>query len=87
MPETSDLRVATRRLKKKALEIAEGILNDSTHPLYNETFLAVIKNTVPRTQEITGEDGEAVQIKLVSYADNSRVIQSTDLPSGIIESV
>ena len=32
--------------------------------IYEQTFLTVLKNSVPRTQEITGEDGGAVTLQI-----------------------
>lgn len=69
MPETSELRNKTRLLKSKAIDKAIAVLSDPKDPLYNETYLTVLKNTVPRTQEITGEEGEAIQVSLVKYAE------------------
>lgn len=62
MPDTSFVRTQTRILKTKATEIAIAILQNANHELYKETFLTVLKNTVPRTQEITGEEGESISI-------------------------
>ncbi|MFP5260983.1 MAG: hypothetical protein ACLGJB_03655 [Blastocatellia bacterium] len=63
--ETAHVRNLARRVKQKALEIAEDVL---THPenypveLYHQTYLTTLKNAVPRTQEITGEDGEPIRL-------------------------
>jgi hypothetical protein len=51
--ETAPIRAKTRRVKDKALDIAEDILlNPGKHckELYESTFLTVFKNAVPRTQ-------------------------------------
>lgn len=78
MPEISAIRTETRRLKSKATEIAIAILNNSEHELYKETFLTVLKNTVPRTQEITGEEGESIQIVIAkTIADKNGITPST----------
>ncbi len=38
--------------------------------LYKELLLTFAKNVVPRTQEITGEEGEAINIKVMKYGDS-----------------
>lgn len=70
--ETADIRNQTRRVKKLALDRAERILShpeDYSSDLYNETYIIVLKNSVPQTREITGEDGGALQVSLVKYAE------------------
>lgn len=63
--ETSALRNKARRVKDLALTRAENILS---HPenypkqVVEDTFQTVLKNAVPRTQEITGEEGEAIKL-------------------------
>ena len=81
--ETSDIRASTRRVKKLALDKAEYVLADPTHPLYNETYLIALKNSIPQTRELTGEEGEAINIKLTKYADNPTAlpIQTEELPT------
>ena len=68
--ETSDIRAITRRVKKLALEKAEAILKNPNDPLYKETFQIVLKNSVPQTRELTGEDGEAINVKVVNYGNS-----------------
>lgn len=63
--ETADLRNKARRVKNLALSKAIEILENPTkHPkeLYEQTYLTALKNSVPRTQEITGEEGASIQI-------------------------
>lgn len=84
MPETSAVRAIARRVKTKALEQAEFILENPhkvDKELYNETYLTVLKNSVPRTQEITGDDGEALQIKIVKYGDNTEQVPAESVPN------
>ena len=65
MPDTSDIRRKTRRLKDLALMKAIEIME---HPekydkeVYKDTYLTALKNSVPRTQEITGEEGASISI-------------------------
>ena len=62
--ETSSVRALARRVKVKSLEKAEEVLNNPgkySEEVYNQTYLTVLKNSVPRTQEITGEDGEEIK--------------------------
>lgn len=63
--EIKSIKDTTRRVKQKALELAEDILNNPDkydRETYNQTYLTVLKNSVPRTQEITGEEGTPVRI-------------------------
>jgi uncharacterized protein YnzC (UPF0291/DUF896 family) len=63
--EIPDLKTKARRVKNLALTKAIEILE---HPekhdkdVYKETYLTALKNSVPRTQEITGEEGSAISI-------------------------
>lgn len=68
MPETSEIRRKTRRAKDLALNRAIEVLenpSDYDKETYTQTYLTVLKNSVPRTQEITGEDGEAIKVQEV----------------------
>lgn len=70
--ETAYIRTLARRVKQKALEEAEFILNNKdtvAKELYEQTYLTVLKNAVPRSQELTGEDGERILIPI--YGGNS----------------
>lgn len=63
--DTTDLRNKARRLKNLAITRAIEVLeNPDAHSkeTYNETYQTVLKNSVPRSQEITGEDGESISI-------------------------
>jgi hypothetical protein len=62
--EIAGIREQTRKLKAKATRIALEILEDPSHELYKETFLAVIKNAVPKSMEIAGDEGGPVIIQL-----------------------
>ena len=81
MPETSAIRAKTRRVKDiildQFLEFADRKtpLKESEQTLYHELMMTFARNVVPRTQEITGEDGEALQVSLVKYADNPTAVQ------------
>jgi len=87
--ETSDIRAQTRRVKKLTLDKAEYVLADPTHPLYNETYLIALKNSIPQTRELTGEDGEAINVNLTKYADNTTAlpISTQELPATVVESL
>lgn len=82
MPEISSIRTETRRLKNKATEIAIAILNNAEHELYKETFLTVLKNTVPRTQEITGEEGESISIVIAKTIADKNGINDSNTSTG-----
>lgn len=65
--ETSAMRTLARRVKQKALEKALDVFENPakyTEEAQKETYLTVLKNAVPRSQEITGEDGEKLLIPI-----------------------
>ena len=79
--ETADIRSKARKVKAHILnrylkladrvdEKGEGDLSDSEFKRYWELTHDFAKNVIPRTQEVTGEDGGALQVSLVKYADN-----------------
>ena len=77
--ETAAIREKTRKVKNhildrylKLVELDEGgrQMSEYEKNQYNELTLTFARNVLPRAQEISGEDGEKLEIKLVSYADN-----------------
>lgn len=65
--EIKSIRDKTRRLKDLAIDKAIDIfVNPSKYSeeLVTQTFLKVIGNVVPRTQEVTGEDGGALVVEI-----------------------
>lgn len=65
--ETSAIRALTRRVKDLSLKKAEQILADPEKvdpELYKSTFLTVLKNAVPRAQEVTGEEGAPITLQI-----------------------
>ncbi len=65
--ETAPIRAKTRRLKDLSITKAIHILEneDSVDPdLYKDTYLTVLKNSVPKAQEITGDDGAPLIIQI-----------------------
>lgn len=63
--EIKPLRDLAKKAKTLALSRAIRILEhpeDYSAELYNETYLTVLKNAVPRSQEISGEDGEPIKL-------------------------
>lgn len=65
--DTVELRNKARRVKDLTLARAIYVLEnqDKVEPeVYRETYLTALKNAVPRTQEVTGEDGEPIQIDI-----------------------
>ena len=88
----NEIRSKTNRVKQHILNrflvLAEKVdkeeVLDATETLrYNSLMEIFAKSVVPRTQEITGEDGEAINVNLVKYADNTITIpvSSTGLPN------
>jgi hypothetical protein len=65
MPDTSDLRTKARRLKNLTLTRAIDVLEhpqDYDKETYEQTYLTALKNSIPRTQELVGEEGEAIKV-------------------------
>lgn len=97
--ESNDIRNKTRRVKQlildKYLKMAEieeatGFQTQAQADMFKELTLVFAKSVVPRTQEITGEDGEAIQITLVKYAqplEESQAKVDTGVPKGMDETV
>ncbi len=93
--ETSALRAKTRRVKdivlNQFLDLADKKtpLSESEQSLYKDLMLTFARNAIPRTQEITGEDGDPLQVSLVKYADNSITVpvSTSELPATPTKSV
>ncbi len=65
MQEPKYNRDVARRVKNLVLKKAEEVLLEGeSHPLYKETYYTALKNSIPRTAEIVGEDGGPVVIQL-----------------------
>lgn len=67
--EIAPIKNITRRVKMLALQKAQDVLENPdnyTKEVYDQTYLTVLKNSVPRTQEITGEDGNPILIKQIT---------------------
>lgn len=71
MPEIKDIRIKSSRVKahilNRFLALAEKVdegekLEREDKQLYNDLLMTFAKNVVPRTQEITGEDGQPISI-------------------------
>lgn len=74
--DTTDLRNKARRLKNLAITRAIEVLEnpEKYKAEYNETYQTVLKNSVPRSQEITGEDGQGISIVIAkSIADKNNI--------------
>lgn len=89
--DTTPMRVQARRVKTLALTKIEDIL---LHPenydkkFYQELILKIAGNVVPRTQEVTGEDGEAINVQIVKYGDPiTSPLSTTPIPDPIIASL
>ena len=79
--DTSAIRTATRRIKthiaNRYLKLADrvdekglGDLSEKELNTYETLTSEFARAVVPRSQEVTGEDGQALQVSLVKYADN-----------------
>lgn len=77
----SRIRTISNQVKLQTLVIASNILEnpDSVPPeLYTETYLSILRNTIPKSQEITGEDGDPIQFNIIRYLDDD-----TDKPQKV----
>jgi hypothetical protein len=78
--EIPDLKNKARRVKNLALTRAIEILEKPESvdkELYEQTYLTALKNSVPRSQEITGEDGERlIPIPILSGTTNVQIDHS-----------
>lgn len=64
-------RVLSARVRTKALKEIEAILDEPGLTEYKKALLLKLSGTLlPRLNEHTGEDGEAISIKIISYGDN-----------------
>lgn len=77
--ETSEIRRKTRRVKDHILTrylkfvdmLEDGqVLSDYERGLYTELTMKFAANVMPRTQEVTGEDGEAIKLVFDSAFQN-----------------
>ena len=97
--DTSAIRTSTRRIKthiaNKYLKLAdrvdekgEGDLSEKEAERYWDLTHEFARNVVPRSQEVTGEDGGAVQVTMVKYGDTTAVpVPAEILPTADSESV
>ena len=87
----NEIRAKTNRVKQlildKYLAMAEventtGFATQAQADMFKELTLVFAKSVVPRTQEITGEDGEAINVALVKYADTTPLqVPATPVPT------
>lgn len=65
--EIKSIRDKARRAKDLALTRAIHVMENPssvTPEVYDNTYQTILKNSVPRTQEITGEEGERLLIPI-----------------------
>jgi len=78
--ETEAIRGKARRVKNHILDRylkladridqkGEGDLSENEATKYWQLTQDFAKNVIPRTQEVTGEDGGALQVSVVKYAE------------------
>lgn len=83
--DTTAIRNKARRVKahilSKYLKLAdrvdekgEGDLSEKEYKTYYDMTSEFARNVVPRSQEVTGEDGEAINVNVTKYADNTTAI-------------
>ncbi len=67
MAEVKVIRDKARRVKRLALDRAIEVLENPSKyskEIYDQTYLIALKNAVPRSTEITGEDGGALSLEI-----------------------
>lgn len=78
MPETADIRTKSRRVKahilNRYLAVADKIdaqqeITKEERQTYSELTPIFAKNVVPRTQEVTGEDGDPIKLDITKKAE------------------
>jgi hypothetical protein len=99
--DTSAIRTATRRIKthiaNKYLKLAdrvddkgEGDLTENESAKYWELTKEFARNVVPRSQEISGDDGGPLEVTVIKYANGdtaSAQIPAENLPASDTASV
>lgn len=66
---------------KSLLEMGAAQMSDREIQLHDKILEKLAGTVLPRLNEITGEDGEAVKITLVNYASNTGQIPTETVPS------
>lgn len=73
---------------KRLFEMDDDKMSDKEKDMHDELLKRMAPNFVPRLTEITGEDGEALQINIVKYGDPITVsVPAEELPDTTTESV
>ena len=70
-------RVKAGQVRSKVLDLAEKYLADENHPLFKETYLALVRNVLPRLNEVTGEAGEPLDIIIKLRDAKDSIVPST----------
>ena len=84
---TTAIRTATRRIKthiaNRYLKLADrvdekgiGDLSEKEIETYEKLTSEFARNVVPRSQEISGEDGGALQVSMIKYAETIHTPQT-----------
>lgn len=83
--DTVELRNKARRVKDLTLARAIFVLENPDKveaEVYKDTYLTALKNSIPRSQEITGEDGQSLVITIAKpIADKNGIDYSTNTDS------
>ena len=58
------------KVRNQVLEIARKALADEEHPLYRVTYENLVRNILPRLNEVSGPQGEALKVQLVMYGES-----------------
>lgn len=88
--EIKPVKDLARKVKTLTLQRAQRILEhpeDYDAKLYNDTYLTVLKSAVPRSQEITGEDGGSLTISFDPAFKKNDPTPETSGDSGVTSQV
>ena len=68
------------KLRNRLLDVVSDIVNkpvkqmsNEEYDLYKQVVLKMCGNLLPKLQEVTGEDGGDIKIKLVKYGDSNTI--------------
>lgn len=81
----SEVRQITLKKIKKLFELES--LSDKERELHDALLIRLAGSVLPRLNELTGEDGEAVKLQLISYANAPISVPTETVPDSTPESV
>lgn len=74
-------RILAGQVRGKVLEIAHAALEKGPkHPLFKITYECLVRNVLPRLQEVSGIDGGNVKIEIVKYGHDPIQVPTEAIP-------